>query len=148
VINGVLLTPVTAPRGPFPHAGSTPPRVGHHIIYPDAPPARGGGPGRRLEPPADPGPSPTKVKKGCRPVPSPVHYGPSPNRSLAMISRPPKAAVGWIRRMLLLALSVVLLGTARAAGTSASSCTLQKVLKSNGDSIFVDLRVLLACGVQ
>ena len=39
-------------------------RAGHHQIYPDDAPARGGGPERRLEPLADPGPSPTKVKTG------------------------------------------------------------------------------------
>ena len=39
-------------------------RVDHHNIYPDGVPARGGGPERRLEPLADPGPSPTKVKTG------------------------------------------------------------------------------------
>ena len=47
--------------------------------------------------------------------------------------------------MLLLALSVLLLGTARAAGTSVSSCTLQKVLKLNGQSISVDVRALSHC---
>ena len=62
-----------------------------------------------------------------------------------MISRPPKAIVWWTRCILLLALSVVLLGTARAAGTSASSCPLDKVLISNGDSILVDVRALGHC---
>ena len=47
--------------------------------------------------------------------------------------------------MLLLVLSVVLLGRARAAGTSASSCPLDKVLISNGDSILVDVRALGHC---
>ena len=47
--------------------------------------------------------------------------------------------------MLLLMLSVVLLGTARAAGTSASSCPLDKVLIPNGDSILVDVRALGNC---
>ena len=40
------------------------PRVGHHNIHPDDAPARRGGPGRCLEPPVDPGPSPTQVKTG------------------------------------------------------------------------------------
>ena len=74
-----------------------------------------------------------------------VHAGPSPTSSPPMISRPPKAVVGWTRRMLLLALSVVLIGRARAAGTSASSCPLDKVLISNGDSILVDVRALGHC---
>ena len=78
-----------------------------------------------------------------------VHAGPSPTSSPPMISRPPKAVVGWTRRMLLLALSVVLLGRARAApgaaGTSAS-CTLQKVLRpSEDDSMLVDVRALGHC---
>ena len=47
--------------------------------------------------------------------------------------------------MLLLALSVVLLGTARAAGTSVSSCPLDKVLIQNGNSIVVDVRALGHC---
>ena len=127
------------PARSFPARWEHLPRVGHHNMYPDDAPARGGGPGRRLEPPADPGLSPTKVKTGIVRWAPPllgslcrlVHAGPSPTRSLAMISRPPKAVVGWTRRMLLLALSVVLLGTARAAGTSASSCSLDKVLISN-----------------
>ena len=119
-----------------------------------------------MEPPGDPGPSPTQVKTGlilngvhdcesgaglrerralCCLVHARVHAEPSPIRSPAMISRPPKAAVGWTRRMLLLALSVVLLGTARAAGTSASSCSLDKVLITNGDSILVNVRALGHC---
>ena len=52
------------PARPFPARREHLPRVGHHNMYPDDAPARGGGPGRRLEPPADPGPSPTKVKTG------------------------------------------------------------------------------------
>ena len=47
--------------------------------------------------------------------------------------------------MLLLALSVALLGTARAAGTSVSSCPLDKVLIQNGNSIVVDVRALGHC---
>ena len=50
------------PARSFPARWEHLPRVGHHNMYPDDAPARGGGPGRRLEPPADPGPSPTKVK--------------------------------------------------------------------------------------
>ena len=132
----------------------------HHNIYPDGVPARGGGPERRLEPLADPGPSPTKVKTGlilkagaglqegralCCLVHARVHAGLSPTRSPAMISRPTKPIVRSTTRMLLLALSVVLLGTARAAGTSVSSCPLDKVLIQNGNSIVVDVRALGHC---
>ena len=103
-------------------------RVDHHNIYPDDVPARGGGPKRRLEPLADPGPSPTKVKTGlilkagaglqegralCCLVHARVHAGLSPTRSPAMISRPTKSIARSTTRMLLLALSVVLLGTAQ-----------------------------------
>ena len=81
----------------------------------------------------------------CGLVHARVHAGPSPTSSPPMTSRPPKAVVGWTRRMLLLALSIVLLGRARAAGTSAS-CTLQKVLRpSEDDSMLVDVRALGHC---
>ena len=52
------------PARPFPARWGQLPRVGRHNIHPDDAPARGGGPGRRLEPPVDPGPSPTQVKTG------------------------------------------------------------------------------------
>ena len=74
-----------------------------------------------------------------------VHAGLSPTSSPAMMSRPTKSIARSTTRMLLLALSVVLLGTARAAGTSVSSCPLNKVLIQNGNSIVVDVRALGHC---
>ena len=94
------------PARHFPARWEHLPRVGHHNIHPDDAPARRGGPGRCLEPPVDPGPSPTKVKTGL------VHGALGSKEGLK------EGLVGWTRRMigcmLLLALSVVLLGTARA----------------------------------
>ena len=49
-------------HGPARHFPALPdhlPRQDYHWVYPDDAPARGGGPERRLEPPADPGWSPT-----------------------------------------------------------------------------------------
>ena len=152
-------TQVTGPRGPFPHAGSTSPGWATRTYTQTTPLRAEVVPGAAWSRRRTRDHRPHRSKQGlfrmrvqncesgaglrerralCCLVHARVHAEPSPIRSPAMISRPPKAAVGWTRRMLLLALSVVLLGTARAAGTSASSCPLDKVLISNGDSILVD----------